>query len=91
MVGTYTSNSGLPASYLSAAWLRARGWAVALLPHLGTVQDDAAEAALAAAIARRGHPSLIGTAVSPVEPEPSAVWRMPPAAEPLGRFLNAHT
>jgi hypothetical protein len=77
-----------PLMRLAASWLAAHRWTVQLVPF---DIDDAAEEVLCAAIARRGHRSLVGAVVDPVAPGPSAVWRLPPERLPLRRFLGAFT
>jgi hypothetical protein len=89
MVETYKAPSGYMGARLSNAWLGEHDWNVCLHIHDDLAWEGDTIRAFMAAVLRRGHAVLYGTAVSQ-DMRPSAVWRIPVEEDAIQRFFEAH-
>ena len=93
MLEVFKTQSGVPGTRLSNAWLGEHDWRVQLLRHwdIGNGGPPGRFEPLVAALQRRGITHLCGTYVSGKDgAPPTAVWRIPLEAKRISGFFEAH-
>lgn len=90
MLEPYFVIEGVPGTRLANAWLGEHRWCLQIVHNFDLSLEDELPAALAAAAVERGATVLFGGNISSDRATRSAVWRLMPTTDVIGRFFNAH-